>query len=129
MEYAKQATDLVLEHLKDALKQDRVDRDLLTKLGWTKADLRRFVGRWQQMYRDADSPGSAGIAAREELDEALQSLGLTSKRIFRRAGRADDQLRRLREAPRTSPPVEYQQQMQAYLRGTSRATIPNRSVP
>ena len=54
LEYARKHTDLVLEKLADQLKRKKVDEGLLKDLGWTEAELRRFVERWQQRKAAAE---------------------------------------------------------------------------
>jgi collagen type III alpha len=124
LEYAKKATGLVIQRLKDQIDKGKVDQKLLDKLGWNRDDLLRFVRRWDKMYQDAQRPGKQGAAAQQELDDALRSLGLSRDRIFQRAGRRDDSLRQMRESFRSSPPPEYQQQLRAYLKGTARTAVP-----
>ena len=69
LEYARKATDLVLEYLKD--QQSDPDEDLLKKLGWTKENLEDFVRRWADLKRTArEDP-----RARQQLDDAHR-LGL-----------------------------------------------------
>jgi hypothetical protein len=124
LQYAKKATGLVLQRLKDQIDKDQVDQGMLDKLGWNREDLLRFVKRWDKMYQDAQRPGKQSAAAQQELDDALRSLGLKRDRIFQRAGRRDDSLRQMRESFRSSPPREYQHQLRAYLKGTSRLAVP-----
>jgi hypothetical protein len=115
LEYAKKATDLALEHLKDQLNQDKPDQDLLDKLKWTREDLQRFVDHWEQMKRDAQAPGEAGDAARRKLTESLRGLGLKPQgtRIKSNTG-SGDKLQNLRNSRRASPPPEYAEQVKAY---------------
>ncbi|MFV2066288.1 MAG: hypothetical protein ACC645_04860 [Pirellulales bacterium] len=121
LQYARQSTDLVLKRLQKELAEDRVDQRLLEELGWKKSDLKRFLHRWEKMYRDARQPGNKGEAARQELNETLRSLGLRRDRLLRRSSGAKDQLQQMQESLRTAPPWEYREQLRAYLRGISRA--------
>ncbi|MEX2113669.1 MAG: hypothetical protein WD845_10815 [Pirellulales bacterium] len=121
LDYARKATDLALSHLKDELAKDQPDADLLKDLGWTRDDLQKFVSRWEQMRRDAQSPGVKGETARRELDETLQSLGLRPRATSLRANDArDDSVKGMRESRRSSPPPEYAEQVKAYTQGTAR---------
>ncbi len=70
LDYAEKATDMVLEYLKD--QESQPDEDLLKKLGWTKEDLQDFVQRWSELKRTAREDQRA----KQELDDALRSLGL-----------------------------------------------------
>jgi hypothetical protein len=115
-EYARRATDLALEFLKD--QQDRPDPGLLKELGWTAEELRAFVQRWESLKREAkESP-----AKQAELDEALQSLGLRPARDKKRtAGSRSDATSGNRDAGnRSNPPSSYQDQIQAFRKGISR---------
>ena len=55
LEYARKATDLVLERLKD--QQDEPDPELLKSLGWTEEELQAFLARWEAMKRNAREQG------------------------------------------------------------------------
>ena len=120
LEYARKATDLVLERLEDQLESDRLDSKLLDQLGWTKEEMQRFVRRWRAMQKEARSTDEKGQKARRDLDDALRSLGLRSDRVERRSGRRADEVRNLRDAYRGRPPAEIEEQMKAYIRGTSK---------
>jgi len=121
LQYARESTDLVLRRLEKELAEGRADSQLLDKLGWKQSDLRRFLHRWQQMYRNARQPGKKGAAARQELNEALRSLGLRRDRLLFRSHATKDRLQQMQESLHTAPPWEYRQPLRAYLRGTSRA--------
>ena len=62
LDYARQATDLVLERLKD--QQQDPDPELLKSLGWTKEELQQFIARWEELKRAARRrscrPGRSG---------------------------------------------------------------------
>lgn len=120
LDYARKATDLVLEYLKD--QRDNPDAELLNKLGWSPEDLRNFLDRWQQMKQAADRQDPQ---ARHELDESLKSLGLRSGRTQpRAAGAAADTVRGNRDdGQRSSPPARYLEQFKAYRKGTSRTEV------
>ncbi|MBX7167257.1 MAG: hypothetical protein K1X74_13085 [Pirellulales bacterium] len=121
LDYARQATDLALEHLRDQLAHGQPDQDLLDRLQWSRDDLERFLKRWQELKRAAKQAGQDGDAARQKLNEALRGLGLRP-RVVQRAGRqaAGDPLRELRDSRRTAPPPDYAEQYEAYTEGTSR---------
>jgi hypothetical protein len=114
--YTQKATDLAIQYLKD--QQDKPDQELLDRLGWTKADIQRFIERWERMKGEAARPGEQGSAARRKLDEALRSLGLSAGPSRLRRGQAgSDHVRGMRQSgQRTSPPAEYREQYEAYLR-------------
>ncbi|MCO8122624.1 circumsporozoite protein-membrane associated protein, partial [Stieleria sp. TO1_6] len=104
LEYAKKATDMVLDYLDET--RDQVDQDLLDDLNWTAADLQRFRERWQKV-RQID-PGTPDAAAANEMEDALRSLGLQANPTPRQSTRRDaDSLRNLRDSGnrRQAPPA------------------------
>lgn len=117
LKYAKKATDLVLERLKDW--QDDPDPELLESLGWTEEELQAFAARWETMKRTAREEGAD---AQRELEDALRSLGLRRSGPKRRAAHAeDDELRGLREdGNRSRPPQELLELFNAYKKGLAR---------
>ena len=71
LDYAKQATDMVLDYLDQ--KRDAPDKELLEKLNWTEADLKRFSERWKkvrQLERSATDSDQ-----NREWEEALEEFG------------------------------------------------------
>lgn len=117
LEYARQATDLVLEKLQD--QQDEPDPELLKKLGWTPEQLRSFLARWQTMKQEArEHEGEA----REELQDALRSLGLRPTGPGRRGSRGDnDPMQGLQDTGNPSPPPkDILEQFNAYRKGAAR---------
>ena len=117
LEYTRKATDLVLEYLKD--QENKSNRKLLDRLGWTPQQMRRFTNRWEKLHRRAKQAGKSGAEGRAELNDALRSLGLHPgrDRIRRgsakndRGGKVGDQ------GTRSLPPDEYLEQYRAYLEG------------
>jgi hypothetical protein len=113
MDYARRATDLVLDYLRD--QRDKPDRELLDDLGWTPDDLRAFLERWEKLKtRSREDAG-----ARRELDESLRSLGLTPAPDRKRAGSAaSDDVRGMRESGiQSAPPPSYQEQFRQFMKG------------
>jgi hypothetical protein len=117
LDYARRATDLVIEYLKD--QKDQPDPELLRRLGWSAEDLREFVARWQTLKQAANENNPN---AQRELNETLRSLGLRPTEDRRRAaGAAADSQRGNRDAGgRSNPPAKYRDRFDAYRRGTSR---------
>jgi len=117
VQYARKATDLALEYLKD--QQQDPDQELLDKLGWTKEQMQEFIARWDALKRAAveEERGS------RELDETLRSLGLRPRRdVTRHVDSRDDELRGLQDAgTHSSPPPGYAEQFNAYKKGTARS--------
>jgi len=116
LEYARRATNLVLEYLKD--QKDAPNRELLQDLGWTPEELKSFLQRWQQLKQSA----AEDAAGARELDASLRSLGLQPQRDRRRQGREqNDEQRGLRDAGAAStPPAAYQDLFDAFKKGTAR---------
>lgn len=117
LEYARKATDLVLERLKD--QQNEADPELLKSLDWTQDELQQFLARWEALKRAAREEGPA---AQAELNDALRSLGLRATATVRRGVHAvNDQPGGLRDLGRSSsPPAEFLEQFNAYRKGRSR---------
>jgi hypothetical protein len=117
LQYARKATDLALEHLKD--QQDNPDPRLLEKLGWTKDELQSFLDRWESLKRNAsDDP-----QGQRELDESLRSLGLRPTQDKRRSGNvASDTAQGLRnEGILSKPPPQFIEQFNAFKKGTAQS--------
>lgn len=122
LKFAQEQTELVLNRISDQLAKDNVDQEMLDKLRWNKQELQRFLGRWRNLKSQAERPGDAGEAARQELSDALKSLGWSRERQqrFQVDGRAD-KLRDLRTGVDRPPPLEYRDSVRAYTRGASAA--------
>lgn len=118
LEYARKATDLVLDYLKD--QTDNPDRKLLDDLGWTRDDLQKFVQRWETLKQNA---AEQGTDANRQLNDSLRSLGLRPKQTTSRAVNARDETRRvLRETGfRSDAPGKYSDLFNAYKKGTARS--------
>jgi hypothetical protein len=125
LDYARQATDLVLEYLRD--QQQKPDDRLLRDLGWTPEDLQKFVDRWESLKRAA----AESDAGRRELEESLRSLGLRPDGPAKRHVNApNDPVGGLREAgTHSDPPPGYAEQFQAYKKGTARTDDARRGSP
>lgn len=118
--YAKKATDLVLENMKNQLRSGNLDQDLLNKLGWTKDDAQRFVDRWESLKRDAQQDGPSGNEAAAKLQERLRSLGLRPQQSSSTGDNvADDTQRGNRVNRRSAPPSEYRDIYRAFQKGAS----------
>ncbi len=121
LDYARKATDLALENLKDQLDKDQVDPQLLDRLGWSREDLEKFVQRWEKLRRSAAANGDKGNEARKELDDALRSLGLRPRGATLKSNSArDDQAHGQKQGFDSKPPAEYAEQYKAYTQGKSR---------
>ncbi len=120
LDYARKATDLVLEYLKD--QQTNPDEELLKKLGWTKEDLQDFVRRWSELKRTAREDQRA----KQELDDALRSLGLrpTARDPRRTDVRQDPRRAERNLGVQSNAPPAYSEQFDAYRKGTARVGQP-----
>lgn len=70
LEYARKATEMVLEKLKE---QKRPDEDLLKQLDWTEDELKEFTQKWEEMRRKA---AQGDKKAEQRFEEALKALNL-----------------------------------------------------
>ncbi|TWU22761.1 hypothetical protein [Bythopirellula polymerisocia] len=121
LDYARKQSDLVLDRLEDQLDKDSVDQEMLEKLGWSKEDLRKFVDRWKGLMNAAEQEGPAGDEAQQELDNALRSLGLRPGRRGYQSQAIQEKLRELKDSYRGQTPLEYADQVRAYIKGTATA--------
>jgi hypothetical protein len=108
----------VLEYLRD--QQHRADPALLNRLGWNADQLAEFLRRWEQLKQAAEQDPRQ----RQELDEALKSLGLRPPDDRVRQSRASQQGRsqQAESAERSSPPAKYLELFNAFRKGAARAT-------
>ena len=113
LEYARKATDMTLEYLKN--QKDSPDPELLDKLGWTKEEMNSFIQRWERMKRSAKSAGDSSDEARR-LDDSLRSLGLRPARGASQTSAAGGtRLSAQRDgSSRSRPPKEYADQYRAF---------------
>jgi hypothetical protein len=112
--HARNAADLALEHLRDAVKGGK--RDVLDALGWTPEQARAFLDRWEAMRRQADT-GDA--TARGRFERTLQSLGLRPDGVRSSRDVPADARGGQTEGRRSRPPADYRDQFRAFLQGTS----------
>jgi hypothetical protein len=120
LDFARKATELTVQRLRDQLAKGQVDQDLLDRLQWSQQDMERWVSRWEEMFRRSEQRGKEGQAARKELDATLRSLGLRPHGAEVSGHRPDDTARGMKEGRRTQPPAEYRDQVRQYLQGVSR---------
>lgn len=118
LEAARKATDLVLDRFEDQLAKNKLDQDLLDRLGWTREDVERFVKRWNELKDKAGDTSSPGGA--KQLDDALRRLGLSSGGTVLDGNEKPTAERQLRESFRSNPPADYAEQYRAYTEGLSR---------
>jgi hypothetical protein len=114
LDHARNATDLAIEHLRESL--ERGDEDLLEQLGWTQAEARAFLARWDAMQRlqQSDDPEE-----RVEFDRAVRSLGLRPEGVRSQRRATGEQRDGEAEGRRSRPPSEYLERVRAYTQGLS----------
>ena len=117
LDYARKATDMALEHLRDQMEQE--DSDLLEKLGWTAEDARKFLRKWDAM-KLASRQEAPDPAASESFDDALRDLGLRHRGTELHGDQsAADRLENLRESGRFQAPDRWSDWLRAYTRGVA----------
>ena len=117
LDYAKQATDLVLDYLEST--RDQPNQDLLNRLQWSEEELKAFVERWRQIR---ELPTTKGKQGRDELEDTLRSLGLRDpKSITVGQQESSDDLRAISDAGNTQQvPAAYRDAFNAFRRQMSR---------
>ena len=111
--HARNAADLAIKHLRDSLAAGRTD--VLEELGWTQAQAREFLERWESMQRMARS---GDVRQRGEFDRALRSLGLRPAGVRSNRDVPADVKGGQAEGRRSRPPSDYRDQFRAFLEGT-----------
>jgi hypothetical protein len=118
LEYSRQATDLVLEYLRD--QADKPDADLLSDLNWTEQDLQEFLSRWDAMR---DAAGSGSDEAKKRLDSRIRSLGLMPEgaKSNRVQVQQDNLTGVVQDGVKSSPPPEFAEKFRLFLKGAAQA--------
>jgi hypothetical protein len=113
LEYAKEATDMVLEYLDQT--RDAPDRELLEELNWSEQDLKRFAQRWNNVR---SMQQSAQPGANRDIEEALKSLGMRKPTEATQNRReAADELRGVRDSGNRRPvPAAHRDAFEAFRR-------------
>lgn len=117
LDYARKATDLVLERLRD--QRDKPDPELLKRLHWSPQDLRDFLARWEDLKKAArEEKGDA----ESDLEDALRSLGLRPVAPRQAATpQRDDSVHGMRDTgERSRPPAEFRDLFNAYRKAAAR---------
>jgi len=118
LEFTRKKTDLLLDKLSNQLRDKKVDQDLLDRLGWTEEDLRRFVARWNSRKQAAQQRDGGG---KQELDDALRSLGWRDKPLGKAGPTKQDELRDLRSGYRGNVPAKFRDRLRRYNQGVSQS--------
>ncbi len=116
LEHSKKATDLILNKLND--QKYEPDPKLLEEMNWTQKDLNQFLGRWQEMKRQAES---GDLKAKSKYERALKSLGLRPDGNRRQVGQNQDEIKGLSQDNAViQPPPELAPDFNATLRDLNR---------
>ncbi len=120
VEYAREATDLVLEYLRD--KQGNPDQELLDKLGWKPEDVGRFLRRWDELKRGAQEGSPRGANGKRQLDDVLRGLGLQKpgNRVVRSQDNNDLQRNNRNTGRRSKVPAPLLDPFRAFQRALQR---------
>ncbi|QDU50071.1 hypothetical protein [Gimesia panareensis] len=119
LEYGKEAANLVLKRIKDELKRDKVDPELLKELGWTKDEMKQFSERLQKQLQtpDQNQQTPESLARKRQFEEMLKSLKPAGQ-AARRNRNSTRQQNSDSLGPRRLPvPEEYREAYDAFTRG------------
>jgi hypothetical protein len=111
---AKNAANLAVEHLRNAVESGRTD--VLDQLGWTREQARAFLDRWEKMQSQADR---GDPVQRGEFERAVRSLGLRPDGVRSSRDVPADVKGGQSEGRRSRPPSDYREQFKAYTQGTA----------
>lgn len=116
-EYAKSATDLVLDSLKR--QREQPDPELLKRMGWNKEQMQAFVDRWQA----ARDQAMLDPSKKKDYEDMLQSLGLVPQTGSTRAvlGRTDGLTGIREEGSRVRPPESLRERFEAFRKASQNA--------
>jgi collagen type III alpha len=124
LDYARQATDLMLNRLEKQLSRGKVDEKLLKELGWTKDEVRRFVERMRRQSKADQGNSPADEARRLQYEETLRSLEL-KKSAVKRSGSGLQKVGGVEmESRRSTPPAEYRELYEAFNRSVNGSQTP-----
>jgi hypothetical protein len=122
LEYARKATNLVLNRLKDQLRRGEVDQKLLDELGWKdQKDIERLAKFLETGLNSRDDDTSPeAVNRRQQFEETLKSLNLGND-TGSRTGSAGTSRQTRQNAVRSIPvPPEYRKLYESYTRSTSK---------
>jgi collagen type III alpha len=123
LNYARKATDLILNRLQGQLSRGKVDESLLKELGWTKDEVRRFVERMRRQAQSEQGGNTpADEARRLQWEETLRSLELKQSPRSR-SGAGVKKIGGLEmENRRSAPPPEFRELYEAYTKSVNSQT-------
>jgi collagen type III alpha len=125
LDYARKATDLILNRLQGQLSRGQVDEKLLKELGWTKDEVRRFVERMRRQAQSEQGGNTpADEARRLQFEETLRSLELKQSPKSR-SGAGVKKVGGVEiENRRSTPPPEFRELYDAYTKSLSNSQTP-----
>jgi hypothetical protein len=118
LDYAKNATDLLLENLRQ--QAENPDPEFLERNNWTPEELRDFLKSWEQM-RDAAKKG--GAKEKRRYESRLKSLGLKPKNIEARevVGERDNKFGLSEDGAVNRPSAEWTERYNRYMKQRNKA--------
>jgi collagen type III alpha len=122
LEYNRQATELVLQKLKNELERGDVDSDVLEQLGWNQAEMQQFADRLskylEESKRAEESPEAK--ARQQQFQEMLKNLDL-QKSGSKRSGEKEPKREISQvQSKRTPIPPAYRQVYEKFTRDLAR---------
>lgn len=113
LKFSKEATDLVLNRLRDQANDP--DPELLKRNNWTRQDLLDFIKSWEQM-RDAAAKG--GAKEKKLYESRLKSLGLRPSKVQSRklAAERDEEFGLSEDGSVNHVPAEWVERYNRYMK-------------
>lgn len=115
-EFNRQAAELILQRLQKQLERGDVDPELLKELGWTEAEMRRFVERLSQQLSSPPQPTPEDEVRRLQFEEMLKSLDLRRSGAKRTATDVPKRSVEQVDSRRSQAPAEYRKAWETYTR-------------
>ncbi|MEI8017963.1 MAG: hypothetical protein WCH39_07160, partial [Schlesneria sp.] len=122
LEYNRQATELVLQKLKNDLERGAVDPEVLEQLGWTQAEMQQFADRLSKYLdeskRAEESPEAK--ARQQQFQEMLKNLDLQKSGSQRSGEKEPKRDVSQVQSKRTPIPPAYRQVYEKFTRDLAR---------
>ena len=122
LEYNRQATELVLQKLKNDLERGAVDPEVLEQLGWTQAEMQQFADRLskylEESKRAEESPEAK--ARQQQFQEMLKNLDLQKSGSQRSGEKEPKRDVSQVQSKRTPIPPAYRQVYEKFTRDLAR---------
>lgn len=107
---------MILQRLQKQLERGDVDPELLKELGWTEAEMRRFVERLSQQLSSPPQPTPEDEVRRLQFEEMLKSLDLRRSGAKRTASDVPKRSVEQLDSRRSQAPAEYRKAWETYTR-------------